>query len=251
MEDGNFSVTDRKRPAILRFINYATADLNQFEKSAKYIFRDSASAVHLRYARFLDKAHPKDSMALLERHWNGEIKGRLFKHLICAFGDPTMHPETGFEIMSEFAKAFTDYPFLFAIHTDVPRRIHAHALLGMTNLRTGKRYSQDWNELHRAKTQLNLLLQAHGLCPIRGEGRSTFSDREKVVSHVTQSAPCSFEDGADLPEDISVVSCDVATPSLSIETSMPRPIYNATQQLQMFSNVLQRAYFLKGMGSHV
>lgn len=248
MEDGNFSVTDRKRPAILRFINYATADLDQFEKSAKYIFRDSASAVHLRYARFLDKAHPKDSMALLERHWNGEIKGRLFKHLICAFGDPTMHPETGFEIMSEFAKTFVDYPFLFAIHTDVPRRIHAHALLGMTNLRTGKRYSQDWNELHRAKTQLNLLLQAHGLCPIRGEGRSVRPSEGCVVNDATER---------DSPRDVAWLE-DIPAVALGTEFApwqepmmLPqKPMVYVDELLQKFSAAIQTVYYMKGRNFH-
>ena len=249
MEDCNFSVTDRKRPAILRFINYATADLNQFEKSAKYIFRDSASAVHLRYARFLDKAHPKDSMALLERHWNGDIKGRLFKHLICAFGDPMMQPETGFEVMHDFAKAFADYPFLFAIHTDVPRRIHAHALLGMTNQRTGKRYSQDWNELHRAKTQLNLLLQSHGLCPIRGEGRSVRPSEGCVVTDATERDPPS--DVAWL-EDIPTTASGTGLASWQGPTmTSQKPMARVVDPFQQFSFAVQMAYFMKGRNFHV
>jgi len=238
-----------KKPAILRFLNYKEADLAQFEKSAEYIFRDSASAIHLRYTNFLDKKHPADSMETLERHWHGEVKGRLFKHVICSFGDPMMQPELGFDIMREFALSFADYPFLFAIHTDVPRRIHAHALLGMTNLRTGKRYSQGGTELYLAKVQMNLLLQAHGLCPIRGEGLSVCPSEAGSVNNETErDPPC---DVASFEEAMSETSGTELVPPQDPMMMSPAPAPCVCDPFQQFSYAMQMAYFMKGRNFHV
>ena len=237
-----------KKPAILRFLNYNDASLKQFERSARYVFRDTASEAHLRYARFMTKDHPERSLELIERRWHGEVKGRLFKHIVCSFGDPMMSPKLGFDIMQEFALFFADYPFLFAIHTDIPRRIHAHALLGMTNLRTGKRYSQGGTELYLAKVQMNLLLQAHGLCPIRGEGLSVCPSEESNVNDETErDPPC---DVASFEEAMSATSGTELVASQGPMMMSPVPT-RVCDPFQRFSYATQMAYFMKGRNFHV
>lgn len=249
MENDSEVVNAEKKPAILRFINYKEADIAQFQKSVEYVFREEASDVHLRFVRFLDKARPVKSMKIIEHRWHGEAKGRLFKHLVCSFGDPMMQPEIGFAIMEEFAKAFDQYPFLFAIHTDVPHRIHAHALLGMTNLRTGKRYSQGWAELYRAKTQLNFLLQSHGLCPIRGEGRSIRSDEGRAAGGAMERDPPRC---VAWPEDIPTTTSSTELAPYQGPMMMPqKPMVRVVDPFQKFSVAMQTAYYMKGRNFHV
>lgn len=153
--------------SILRVINYkGSADMKRFQKSAAYVANPAkTSDGKWVVGRFLDHKNPFKSMKVLENHWgNSELTGRIFKHGLISFGDPDIKANDAMDLMESTLEFYKDFPLLWAIHTDVPYRLHGHFLLGMRNIVTGKKFSQSLSDLkafrhhyHKVAKRFNLL----------------------------------------------------------------------------------------------
>lgn len=56
--------------------------------------------------------------------------------------------------MTQFLESIRKrYPVAFSIHTNIPKRLHAHAIIGMTDIWTGKKFSQSPKDLAEWRTR--------------------------------------------------------------------------------------------------
>lgn len=134
--------------SILRLINYAHADRDRFDRSVSYITNPKKTNAEMICSQYFIKDNPSQSLETMEKHWlNAEMSGRLFKHGIIAFGSSEISPEKALELVKATMEYYTGFPYLAALHTDVPHRLHAHFLLGMRNVKTGKKFSQSPSDL--------------------------------------------------------------------------------------------------------
>ncbi len=159
---------DRKF-SILRWINYKHTDLSQLNKSIRYICSPKSTAPEFcRYSN-IRKDRAIEDFQIIEKRWRNEIHGRLYKHCIISFGAADILPGKAFQVMEEVFSLYRGtYPYVFSIHTNIPHRIHGHCIMGMTNLLTGKRFSQSPQELTRFQTHYQEVMLRANLPPLKG-----------------------------------------------------------------------------------
>ena len=156
-------------PAIVKIINYASADMEKADKVTHYICSPKRTEVDFILSHCINCNDVASSFRAIENRWHP--KGhRLFKHGIFSFGDPEMVPSKAVQITKDVMEIFGSYPWLAAIHTNCPKRIHAHFLLGCIDLRTGKKLSQSKQDLMRFKEHYNCVATKHGIPLVRGYG---------------------------------------------------------------------------------
>ena len=56
---------------------------------------------------------------------------------------------------------------LWALHTDVANRLHAHFLLGMRNINTGKKFTQSKDDLKAFRLHYNKVAKEYGLLGLK------------------------------------------------------------------------------------
>ena len=89
----------------------------------------------------------------------------MFKQGILSFGATCneLIPEKALQLTQEVLDYFRYYPWLAAIHTNKPEHVHAHFLLGMTNVHTGQKYSQSPHELRNFRNHYNEIAHKNSL----------------------------------------------------------------------------------------
>lgn len=184
--------------SILRLINYKTgASRKRFEKSVSYVTNPKKTSNEMICAHYMKLDDPSSSLALIEKRWhNDEMVGRLFKHGIIAFGSSDMSPEDALNLVRATMAYYTDFPYFAAIHTDVPHRLHAHFLLGMRNLKTGKKFSQSKDDLMAFRKHYHKETLRYGLLGLK-DCCSSITDALSDSSSVDQTLHFS----AETPED--------------------------------------------------
>jgi len=172
---------DNKPFSVMRWINYNTADLKAFEKSSKYVLNPKSAPKAYQQGYKIDVSDPRRSMEIIEKRWKPR-GNRSFKHGIFSFGIPALEAKQALAVTDEILKIYyQDYPILAAIHTDIPRRIHAHFLMGMTNVHTGKKFEQDQVEFNRFRDHYNKTLAQHGMLPLKKyNGDATYSCEDHI-----------------------------------------------------------------------
>lgn len=160
---------------ILKMINHKMSGLAEARRLANYIRADKATSPELVVANYLSKESPCSSLQKIESRLGSNIMGqRLFKQCVFSFGCPELDPKTALDVTNEiFAGFFIDYPWLAAIHTNVPRRVHAHCMLSTANLKTRKRLSQSKQDLQDLKDYYDMVVKKYGLPGLR---RSNFEE---------------------------------------------------------------------------
>ena len=153
--------------AIVRFFNYADADLAKAQKVADYIQSPKRTRPELVLSHGLAAGDVTGSFKAIEERWHP--KGhRLFKHGVFSFGCPDLTPEKAVDATKAVMAAYHQYPWLATIHVNCLQRVHAHFLLGCIDLHTGKKLSQSPKDLKRFKEFYNEAVAPFGLPPVRG-----------------------------------------------------------------------------------
>ena len=159
----------RLKHGILRLINYkAGANQARFRKAVDYITNSKKTNSKFTIFNYLNRDNPMGSLEALEvRYQNEKLDGRLFKHGIISFGAPELSVAAAKEVVEETLGFYQDYPYLAALHTDVPHRLHAHFLLLMRNVRTGKKFSQSISELAEFRRHYHSVAVKHKLLGLK------------------------------------------------------------------------------------
>jgi hypothetical protein len=159
---------DKRKISIMRWINYTgSADMQRFSRSAAYILNHKSSPRIYQDGFNLSVDDPVSGMEVVENRWKPR-GSRLFKHGICSYGDKDLSAEKAFEVTRNILNIYADYPVLFAVHDNIPQRIHAHFIMGMTSVYTGKKFSQGERELQGFFDHYNKTVAAYGLPTLRG-----------------------------------------------------------------------------------
>ncbi len=154
--------------SVMRWINYKTADLKAFEKSAQYILNPKSAPEAYQRGYKISTSDPRRSMEIIEKRWKPR-GDRNFKHGVFSFGMPDLDAKHALAVTDEIMKIYyPEYPILYAVHTNIPRRIHAHFVMGMTNVYTGKKFEQDMAEFNRFRDHYNKTLVRNGMMPLKG-----------------------------------------------------------------------------------
>ena len=130
-------------------INYKNgANEHRFRKSVEYITNPQKVKSVKIMTNYMDCVNPCKSLGIIEKRWDNEnMKGRLFKHGIISFGVKDIKCVTAKDVLVETLKYYDDYPWIAALHSDVPNRLHAHFLLMMRNVKNGHKFSQSHSDL--------------------------------------------------------------------------------------------------------
>lgn len=140
--------------AIMRWINYKNTSYDGFTKALRYINNPKAAPIKYQSLGYLKAGHEVDDLKIINDRYKKPDDTRLYKHLICAFGDPELSETKAYEFMTQFLESIRKrYPVAFSIHTNIPKRLHAHAIIGMTDIWTGKKFSQSPKDLAEWRTR--------------------------------------------------------------------------------------------------
>ena len=140
--------------AIMRWINYKNTSYAGFEKALRYINNPKAAPVKYQYLGYLNPGHEVDDLRIINDRYRKPDDTRLYKHLICSFGDPELSAAKAYDFMTAFLASIGErHPVAFSIHTNVPQRLHGHAIIGMTDIWTGEKYSQSPQDLADWRTR--------------------------------------------------------------------------------------------------
>lgn len=154
-----------KRFGILRFVNYKETSLDGLDRAIRYICNPAASPKELQQRSFLSEDTPVDDFEAIEKRYkrNG---GRLYKQCILSFG--CIVNDENVQIAARMVKGLMEtyrgrFPYIAALHTNVAGRLHAHILMGMTNVKNGSKFSQSPEELSSFKCRYDELAEVLGL----------------------------------------------------------------------------------------
>ena len=155
--------------AVAKFVNYKTSNEGRAKRLSGYIRQLASAEPKYLASQYMTPANSEHSLAVIEKRWHP--KGtRMFKQGILSFGATTeeLKADKALEITREILGFFESYPWLAAIHTNKPSHIHAHFLLGMTNVRTGAKYSQGPQELRQFVEHYNKVARKRFLPLLKG-----------------------------------------------------------------------------------
>ena len=140
--------------AIMRWINYKNTSYDGFVKALRYINNPQAAPRKYQYLGYLNPGHEVDDLRIINERYRKPDDTRLYKHVICSFGDPELSAAKAYDFMTAFlASIWERHPVAFSIHTNVPQRLHGHAIIGMTDIWTGEKYSQSPQDLADWRTR--------------------------------------------------------------------------------------------------
>lgn len=153
--------------SIMRWINYHDTNMQKFERAAQYIFNENSSPVEYRHSLNLSVTEPVNGLRVIQERWKPR-GDRLFKHGVISFGVRDLAPDKALSATDELLSIYTDYPVIYSVHTNIPRRIHAHFIMAMTNVYTGKKFEQNPAEFYRFRDHYNETMVKHSLPPLKG-----------------------------------------------------------------------------------
>ena len=149
---------------IIKFVNYSIASANRAKRLSVYLKQLSRTSPQYVANNYLSKANTEHSLKVIENRWHPK-GSRMFKQGILSFGATCkeLPPEKALRLTQEILGYFSYYPWLAAVHTNKPEHIHAHFLLGMTNVHTGHKYSQSPHELRNFRDHYNAIASKNSL----------------------------------------------------------------------------------------
>lgn len=154
-----------KRFGILRFVNYKETSLDGLDRAIQYICNPASSPKEWQQRSFLSEDDPVGDFEAIEERYkrNG---GRLYKQCILSFG--CIVNDENVQIAARMVKGLMEtyrgrFPYIAALHTNVAGRLHAHILMGMTNVKNGSKFSQSPEELKAFKCRYDELAELLGL----------------------------------------------------------------------------------------
>jgi len=172
--------------AIIKFVNYAdNANPTRAERLSKYLQLLERTEENLIISNYIDKKDAAHGLEVIEKNFNPRGH-RSFKQGIISTGisckefAPTEFLKFMSKLLTDF---FKGYPYLAAVHTNKPARLHSHFLLGMTNVLTGKKFSQSKRDLQNFKDYYDELATQYKLPLTKiGDNPQTNFDEEAETS---------------------------------------------------------------------
>jgi len=175
-----------KRFGILRFINYKETSLEGLDRIVRYIRDPSASPLELQHHSFLSRRWPVEDFEAIEERYRRH-GGRLYKQCVLSFGcivnDENV--QAAFDMVKMLMETYRgQYPYIVALHTNVAARLHAHVVMGMTNIKDGSKFNQSPDELRLFQRRYNELADKMGfprLKQAQAEDAAALSDEAEAV----------------------------------------------------------------------
>ena len=210
--------------AIIKFVNYADkANPTRAERLSKYLQLLERTDENLITSNYIDKKDIAHGLEVIEKNFNPRGH-RSFKQGIISTGvsckelSPTEFLKFMNELLTNF---FKGYPYLAAVHTNKPERLHSHFLLGMTNVLTGKKFSQSKRDLQNFKDYYDELAKQYKL-PVTKIGdnpQTNFVEEaepnEKLAEFVVERSPPIMQTGFSLYYPPPIVDLNSENCSLS------------------------------------
>lgn len=174
--------------AIIKFVNYAdNANPTRAERLSKYLQLLQRTDENLIVGNYIDKKDVAHGLEVIEKNFTPRGH-RSFKQGIISAGvsckefAPTEFLKFMSKLLTDF---FRGYPYLVAVHTNKPSRLHSHFLLGMTNVLTGKKFSQSKRDLQSFKDYYDELAKQHKLplTKIGDNPQTNFVEEEAEASN--------------------------------------------------------------------
>lgn len=205
------------RTAIHKLINYKKTTFDSLQKLVRYACNENASPAGLQSVKFISSVEDAVSdISTFEDRFHKK-HGRLYKHWIYVPGlrvdaiDPQKLLAFGQKVLND---CFGDYPNVIAVHINVPRRIHMHAVIGCTSVKNGKKLEQSPSDFNKFRFTVDNFAKEYGfplLRKRRGEIKLDESNRAGVI------------EGAYNPSYYGPVygSCNLESPSLFVPSVYP------------------------------
>lgn len=231
--------------AIMRWINYKNTSYAGFEKALRYINNPKAAPVKYQYLGYLNPGHEVDDLRIINERYRKPDDTRLYKHVICSFGDPELSAAKAYDFMTAFLASIGErHPVAFSIHTNVPQRLHGHAIIGMTDIWTGEKYSQspqnlaDWRTRYDEiaalpEFQMPLLRKSLKDCKNKGGVQMNINDKLETENRNEELLPWYH------PSPVNVVqpqphSANMPTTYEEIAPAMPNDVSLCLAQARRF-----------------
>jgi|GEM_PF-3053957 len=174
-------MADGAKHAILKWINYKDADMQKLKGTIQYISAPESSPDKYQKGYWLSKDNSLHGIEVINRRWNPK-GSRNYKHGIFSFGVPELTADKAFSVSDETLRYYANnYPMLMCIHTNIPRRIHCHFVMGMVNARTGKKFEQSPKEFDMFRKHFSSVLLKNGLRPLKGTMIESVNSRIELL----------------------------------------------------------------------
>ena len=239
---------DKSQISIMRWMNYADAGIEQFERSTQYIFKEKSSPAKYRGSYNLSVSNPSAGLEIIQDRWKPR-GNRIFKHGVISFGVRNLLPDKAMDVTNEILQIYNGYPMLYAIHTDIPRRIHAHFIMCMTNVFTGKKFEQDYNEFERFRNHYNETVIKNGLPSLKGyklndaEELKTVSTGLVNIQNNIGDNEFLQNDGACINHPYSCESMSFSTPKIQSSDLILNQVFDKYRtDFNMFYNLGRRGF---------
>lgn len=191
---------------IIKFVNYRVASVERAKRLSLYLKQLTRTEPDYILSRYISKTNSAHSLRVIEDRWH-PLGDRSFKQGILSFGATCeeLRPTKALGVTQEILEYFVDFPWLAAIHTNKPEHIHAHFLLGMTNVRTGRKYSQSPQELRRFREHYNVVAGKNSLPLLKDKGELGRSLSCDISPKASKCAAA--EEGGDEIEEMVPWAC--------------------------------------------
>lgn len=160
---------DVERFGILRYINYKETSIEGLDKVLRYIRNPLASPPELQIHSFLSRSCPVEDFKTIEARYKRH-GGRLYKQCVLSFGCSVNDEniQAALKLVKDLMGKYRgQYPYVAALHTNVIARLHAHIVMGMTNIQDGHKFNQSPAELEAFQGRYNKAAIAVGLPPLK------------------------------------------------------------------------------------
>lgn len=175
--------------AILRFVNYKAPTAGRAKRLSTYLSQLTRTEVQYIAAHYMSPVNAVHSLRVIEARW--KPKGaRMFKQGILSFGASCaeLEPSKALAVTKDVLGYFGSYPWLAAVHVNKPDHIHAHFLLGMTNVHTGVKYSQSPRELQQFREHYNQVARQNSLPTLNGVEEQNTLCRSEAITEASRHA---------------------------------------------------------------
>lgn len=182
-------MADGSKYAVLKWINYKTADITYLKKGLNYISNSKSSPIKYQKGYWITKEEPLQGMAVVNSRWNP--RGiRAYKHGVFSFGNPEVTVDKVFAVSDEILQYYANrYPILLCVHTNIPRRIHSHFIMSTVDIRTGKKFDQSPQEFENFRNYFNDVTLKNGLRPLKGVTLDDVLTEAKIVDPLCKNEP--------------------------------------------------------------
>ena len=137
--------------------------MENLKKKMDYIACPTSSPEQFRKGYFLDPLSPMEGLEVIHRRYS-PVGKRNFKHGIFSFGVSDISPQFALDVSRLLMDYYAQkYPMLLCVHTNIPKRIHAHFIMDTCSVVDGKKFSQSPAEFEAYRQYFNSVMKKNDL----------------------------------------------------------------------------------------